>query len=48
MSHSGNDRLMENLYDEGLQEGELIHGLDGVELESYAEKYALRKFQEMS
>ena len=43
MSHPVNDMLMEQFYEEGLEEGS-SQGLEGDALEEFAEKYAEEKF----
>lgn len=48
MSCDVNTKFMEDAFEEGLQEGELIHGLTGTALELYAEKYAKQKFENLS
>lgn len=42
MSNATNEILMEKYFDEGFEEGEQL-GLTGVDLETYAEQYAIKK-----
>lgn len=42
MSNATNEILMENLFEEGLEEGEK-QGLTGIALETFAEQYAIKK-----
>lgn len=46
MSNIQNEILMENLFEEGLEEGSK-QGLTGIELETYAEQYAVKKLDYM-
>lgn len=47
MSNINNEIIMENLYEEGLDEAE-NKGLSGKDAEEYAEIYARKKFEYMA
>ena len=47
MSNMNNDIILENLYEEGLEEAEK-QGLSDKIAEEYAESYARKKFENMA